>query len=74
MNKLNKMFYFVFGNSGKSFIDSAIGIDELSKIFKKSRRNMLRSLNNYKKKDSYLLLNGDRVIIIDEEDLRRGVK
>ena len=74
MKKLEKIMYFVFGNSGKSYIDSAIGIEELARIFSKSRRNMLRSLNNYKKNDNYLLLNGDKVIIIDEEDLRRGVK
>ena len=74
MKRLEKIMYFVFGNSGKLYIDSAIGIEELARIFNKSRRNMLRSLNNYKRKDSYLLLNGDKVIIIDEEDLRRGVK
>lgn len=74
MKKLDKKMYFVFGKGGKSFIDSAIGIDELAVIFNKTRRNMLRCLNNYKKQDSFLLLGKDKVIIIDEDDLRSGIK
>lgn len=72
MKKLDKMLYFVFGKGGASYIDSAIGVNELAKIYNKSRINMLRSLNNYYKKDSFIYLGKDKTIIISEEDLRKG--
>ena len=67
---MNNKMYFIYMYERPEFIDSAIGIDELAKIYNKTRSNMLRCLNNYKKKNGYIKIGNTKTIIISEDDLR----
>ena len=47
MMKLDKEFFIVYSYP-TDFYDSAIGVDELAKIFNRTRTNMMRSLKRIK--------------------------
>lgn len=64
MKKLDKEFFIIYSCDPIDFYDSAIGIDNLAKIFKRTRSNMLRALKN-----KYLLLNNKKYMLIRETDL-----
>lgn len=65
MKKLDKEFFIIYSVDPIDFYDSAIGVDELAKICKRTRSNMLRALKN-----KYLLLNNKKYMIIRECDLQ----
>lgn len=64
MKKLDKEFFIIYSVDPIDFYDSAIGVENLAKIFKRTRANMLRALKN-----KYLLLNNKKYMIIRESDL-----
>lgn len=66
MKKLDKEFFIVYSVDPIDYYNSAIGIDDLAKIFKRTRTNMLRALKN-----KYLLLNNKKYEIIRESDLQK---
>lgn len=68
MKKLDKEFFIIYSCEPIEFYDSAIGIEELAKIFNRTRTNMLRALKN-----KYLLLNNKKYMLIRENDLQRGI-
>ena len=67
MKKLDKEFFIVYSYP-VDYYDSAIGINELAEIFKRSRSNMLRSL-----KKEYIKMDNKKYFIIRESDLQKGV-
>ena len=52
------------------YIDSAIGLNNLSKVLNKSLSATKQSLRRYKKSKSFIYLNGKKVIIVSEDDLK----
>ena len=67
MKKLDKEFSIVYSYP-VDYYDSAIGVDELAAIFKRTRANMLRSL-----KREYIKMDNKKYFIISETDLQKGV-
>ena len=66
--KNDKEFFIVYKENPIEFFDSAIGVDNLAKIFNRTRSSMLRSL-----KSKYIKYNNEKYVIIRESDLRRPV-
>ena len=68
MKKYDKEFFILFKKKPVEFYDSCIGIDNLAKILNRSRRDTLRSLNQYmKKKDTYILSkDGEKLLLLDK--------
>lgn len=65
MKKLDKEFFIVY-NEFSEFYDSAIGIEELAKVCKRTRANMLRSL-----KHEFIKIDNKKYFIIREIDLQK---
>lgn len=64
MKKLDKEFFIIY-NESCEFYDSAIGIDELAAVCKRTRANMLRSL-----KHEFIKIDNKKYFIIRECDLQ----
>lgn len=69
MKKDNKL-YIVYDYEKPKFVDSAIGINKLSEVLNKSLSATKQSLRRYKKSKSFIYLNGKKVIIVSEDDLK----
>ena len=67
MKSIDKEFFIVYSYPAL-YYDSAIGVDELAEIFKRTRANMLRSL-----KREYIKMDNKKYFIIRESDLQKGV-
>ena len=67
MKKLDKEFFIVYSDP-VDYYDSAIGVDELAKIFNRTRTNMMRSL-----KREYIKMDNKKYFIIRETDLQKGI-
>lgn len=66
MKKLDKEFFIVYSSDPIDFYDSAIGIDELAKVCKRTRANMLRSL-----KHEFIKIDNKKYFIISKSDLQK---
>ena len=67
MKKIDSEFFIVY-KEPVEFYDSAVGVNELAKVFNRTRASILRSL-----KKSYIKYNNEKYIIIRETDLQRGI-
>lgn len=67
MKKIDSEFFMIY-KEPVEFYDSAIGVNELAKVFNRTRNSILRSL-----KKSYIKYNNEKYIIIRESDLQKGV-
>ena len=67
MKSIDKEFFIVYSYP-IDYYDSAIGINELADIFKRTRASMLRSL-----KREYIKMDNKKYFIIRESDLQKGI-
>lgn len=74
MKKYDNELFILFKKNPIDFYDSCIGIDELARVLGRSRRNTLRSLQNYLKKNNTYLLSKDneKLLLLDKFILERG--
>lgn len=66
MKKLDKEFFIIYKINPIEPFGSAIGLDELAKLFGRTRTSILRSL-----KKKYILYNNEKYEIIRETDLQK---
>lgn len=65
MKKIDSEFFIVYSIEPIEFYNSAVGINELAKIFNRTRSSMIRSL-----KSEYIRFNNRRYFILRETDLK----
>ena len=69
MKKYEKEFFIIYGIEPIEFYSSAIGINKLSEVLRRSRANTLRALKN-----DYIKIDNKKYMIIRESDLQRKTK